>query len=327
VSVASSARSRPSASKPTLHWAWKAVPLAGDGHVLRPGQAQPDRSPGQRRSQSGDGGEAVRLHLLAAEAAAHAQALHGHLVAPDAEHVGDDLLGLRRVLGAALHEHLAALVDVREGAVGLEVEVLLAGELQLAAEDVGRGVEAGLHVTTLQVRLPALEAPRRDRLPDGHQGGQRLEVHLDRLRAEPGGLDRLGEHPADGVAVEHDLGGEERLVVLDPGVVDARDVGGGEDPDHAGDGVGRLGPEGDDPGVRLEHLDGPGVQDVLGPPDQVVGVERLSRDVERGTLVRDGQSDDRVRRPLGERTHAPTSWGLGFSAYSLRRAWPSIAAR
>ena len=43
----------------------------------------------------------VRLHLLAAEAAAHPQALHGDLRGWQPEHVGDDLLGLGRVLGAA----------------------------------------------------------------------------------------------------------------------------------------------------------------------------------------------------------------------------------
>ena len=67
-------------------------------------------------AQRGNGGEAVGLHLLAAEAAAHPQALHGHAVAGDTEHVGHDLLRLARVLRAALHEDLAALVDEGERA-------------------------------------------------------------------------------------------------------------------------------------------------------------------------------------------------------------------
>ena len=114
------------------------------------------------------------LHLLATEAPAHPQALHGHLVAAQPQDVGHDLLGLRRVLGAALHEHLAALVDVRQGAEGLEVEVLLAGELELAAEHVGRGVEAGREVTALDGWLATLELVGRDRLLDVDQRGQRL---------------------------------------------------------------------------------------------------------------------------------------------------------
>ena len=59
----------------------EAVPLAGHGEVLGAVEAQPHRAAGQGGAQGGDGGEAVRLHLLAAEAATHPQALHGHLVA------------------------------------------------------------------------------------------------------------------------------------------------------------------------------------------------------------------------------------------------------
>ena len=40
----------------------------------------------------------------------------------------------------------------------------------------------------------------------GDQRRQRLVVDLDRLGALPGRLQRLAEHPADGVPVEHDLG-------------------------------------------------------------------------------------------------------------------------
>ena len=57
-------------------------------------------------------------------------------MAGQTEHVGDDLLGLRRVLGAGLDEDLAALVDVGQRGVRLQVEVLLAAELELAGEPV-----------------------------------------------------------------------------------------------------------------------------------------------------------------------------------------------
>ncbi len=205
----------------------EAVPLAGHRHVLRAGQPQPHRAAGEGRPQRRDRGEAVRLHLLAAEAAAHPQALHGHVVVVQAEDVGHDLLRLGRVLGAALHEDLAGLVDQRQRAVGLEVEVLLAGHLGLAAEHVRRPAEPGLDVAALHRGLPALEAVRRDRLAHTDDRGQRVVVDLDRERAEPRGLEGVAEHPADRVADEHHLGGEQRLVVLDAGVVDARNVVGG----------------------------------------------------------------------------------------------------
>ena len=130
----------------------EAVPLAGHRHVLGAGQPDPHRAPGERRAERGDRGEAVRLHLLAAEAAAHPQALHDHVVAAPAEDVRDDLLGLGRVLGAALDEHLAGLVDVRQRGVRLEVEVLLPADLGLALEDVRGPGEAGLDVAALEVQ-------------------------------------------------------------------------------------------------------------------------------------------------------------------------------
>ena len=171
---ASSACSIPSSSKPTFHLRVEAVPLAGHRHVLRAVEPQPHRAPGERRTQRRDGGEPVRLHLLAAERAAHAQALHGDLVAVQPEHVRDDLLRLGRVLGAALHEDLAALVDLRERAVRLQVEVLLAGELELALEHVGRRREAGVDVAAGEVLVRTLEARGRDRLARGDQRRQGL---------------------------------------------------------------------------------------------------------------------------------------------------------
>ena len=143
----------------------EAVPLAGHRHVLRAGQPQPDRTAGERRAERRDRGEAVGLHLLAAEPAAHPQALHGDVVAVPTEHVGHDLLRLGGVLGAALHEHLAGLVDERQGAVGLEVEVLLPGHLGDAAEHMGRAGEPRLDVTALHgsAGRPGSCAPRSPR--------------------------------------------------------------------------------------------------------------------------------------------------------------------
>lgn len=136
----------------------EAVALAGHGQVLGPVEPYPDRPAGQLGAESGDGREPVRLHFLAAEAAAHPQTLHGHLVAVQTEHVRDDFLGLRGVLGAALDEHLLALVDVGQGGVRLQVEVLLIGELELAGEHV-RGVgESGVDVAGHHQGPGAVEA-------------------------------------------------------------------------------------------------------------------------------------------------------------------------
>ena len=197
VRVASRAWRCPSPSKPTRQRAWKPCRLPDMVmSCVRFSRSRTGR-PVRVAPSAAMAAYAVGLHLLAAEGAAHAQALDGHLVAVQAEHVRDDLLGLGRVLGAALHEDLAALVDARQRAVGLEVEVLLAGELELAAEHVLAAVER--RPRRLRARGAGC-APwkllRRDRLADADQRGQRLVVDLDRRSAEPGCLEGLGRAPS-----------------------------------------------------------------------------------------------------------------------------------
>ena len=138
VSVASSACRTPSSSKATRHWAWN--PCRLPDMVMSWVRLRRSRTgrPVRMAPEGGDRGIPVGLHLLAPEAATHPQALDGDGVAGQPEDVGDDVLRLGRVLGRALDEDLAVLVDQRDRAVRLEVEVLLPGELELAAEDVGR---------------------------------------------------------------------------------------------------------------------------------------------------------------------------------------------
>ena len=119
--------------------------------------------------------------------------------------------------------------------------------------------------------------------------GSRVDLHGG--GAEPGRLQRLAEHPADRVTVEHDLAGEQRLVVLDAGVVDAGDVGRGEHADDAGHREGRRRAQRGDPRVRVRHLHGMGVQHALGAVHEVVGVQGGPGDVQRRALVGDREAD------------------------------------
>ena len=94
VSVAVSAWIRPSASKPAFHVAWKPCRLPEMVMSwVRVNRTRTGR-PVTIGAQRGDRRVAVRLHLLAAEAAAHPQALHGDLVVRLPQHVRDDVLGL-----------------------------------------------------------------------------------------------------------------------------------------------------------------------------------------------------------------------------------------
>ena len=174
------------------------VPLAGHRHVLVRFSRSRTGRPVSTAPSAATAARPVRLHLLAAEAAAHAQALDGDVVAVPAEDVRDDLLGLRRVLGGGLDEDLAVLVDQRERGVGLEVEVLLPAELELAAEPCGAW-RSRRRRRPGTVRRGALEALRRDRLLDGDERGQRLGLDLDGRRrpaGPPQGSPRAPRRPA-----------------------------------------------------------------------------------------------------------------------------------
>ena len=92
----------------------EAVALAGHRDVLGAVESHPDRTAGEGRAEGRDRGEPVGLRLLSAEPAAHPQALHGDGMVGETEHMGDDLLGLARVLGRRLHEDLAGVVDLGE---------------------------------------------------------------------------------------------------------------------------------------------------------------------------------------------------------------------
>ena len=276
----------------------------------------------------------MRLHLLAAEPAAHPQALDGDLVAAQAQHVGDDLLRLGRVLGAALDEHLPGLVDDGQGGVRLEVEVLLPGHLGDPAEHVGRLGEAALDVAALDRGTPALVGARHDRLGEGEHRGQRLVVDLHRRGAEPCCLQGFPQHPGHGLPVEHHGVGEQRLVVLGARVVGAGHVGGGEHALHARHGQRRGRVEAEHPRVGVGRGDGVGVEHVGARRHQVVGVERVARDVQAGALVRQGAAhDDALVGTAGQLAHRPApppavvGPGSCDSAHSRRSALPSMALR
>ena len=96
VRVASSARMPPSVVEARAPRDVERMPLAGHRDVLRAVQPQAHRAASELRAESGDRGQPVRLHLLAAECAAHPQRLHGDPVGRDAQHVRDDLLRLAR---------------------------------------------------------------------------------------------------------------------------------------------------------------------------------------------------------------------------------------
>ena len=294
--------------------------FAGHGDIAGAVEAQSHRPARELRSERGQGRVAVGLHLLAAEAAAHAQALDGHLVGGDSEDVGDDVLGLGGVLGRGLDEDLFVLVHMGQAGLRLEVEVLLTGELEFALEDMSGIGERGVDLALVDRQGLAVVAVRGDGIAHGHQRRQFLDLGGDGRSAFLRGFEILGEHPGQGLAEEHDLvDRQHRLIVLDALVVDAGDVGGGDDLDDSGHRIGGFRIDFAEAAVRGRRLHGEGVEDPGEATDEVIGVERGSGDVAEGAFVGVAFADDRVGGALGELAHHWTS-------LLVTAGWPSCSA-
>ena len=327
VSVAVNAWIVPSSAKPTFHSAWKPCRLPEIVMSWVRLNRTPNRAAGDHRAERRDGRIPVRLHLLAAETAAHAQALHGDLVVRLAQHVRHDVLRLGRMLRRGLDEDLPVLVDAGQRRVGLQIEMLLPGELELAFEDVRAAREGGLRFAAAQHGPRTLVALRGDGLLDRDQRRQRLVFDGDLGGPDPGRLEGFGEHPAHRVAVIHDLAGEQRLVVLDPRVVHPWHVGSGEHVHHPRRGQGRRGVHRPHMGVRVRGLHRVGVKCARVPADQVIRVEGETGDVQIRALVRHFDADHRARRTGAEFTHDVAPSGTADSAWNLSSDCSSIAAR
>ena len=106
------------------------------------------------------------------------------------------------------------------------------------------------------------------------------------------------------MAEEHDLGREQRFVVVHAGIVDAGDIRRGEDPDHARYGFRCPGADREHLRVRLGYLYGVCVQDVFRAGDEVVGVQRGAPDVRGRGFVGAGDPDGRAFRAFRKCAHA-----------------------
>ena len=297
------------------------MPLAGHREVLRAVEPQPHRAAREHGAERGDRREPVRLHLLAAEAAAHAQRLHGDPVARQAEHVRDDLLRLGRVLRAAVDEHLPLGVDVRERRVRLEVEVLLSADLDDALEDVRRRRERGLGIAAADRAGGALERARLDRLGHGDDRRERLVLDAHGGGTEPGGLVRSRRAPTRGRARgTSPRSGKSGSSCLTPASLTPRHVVGGEHPHDAGHLERRRDVERHE-GVRLLRLHRPRREHAAVARRRGRRCTRGARGVQRGALVRQwaGRRRGRRGRAASSLMPAPPRSSSGVRAVQLQQ--------
>jgi len=308
---------------------------AGDQEVVVAVDAQLDRPLQPRRRHRRDAGEQRRLRLLAAEAAAHAPAFDLHRVRGPAQRLRNQVLHLARVLGRAPDLHAGVLGRQRIGDLPFEVELLLAADLEARREPVRRARDRRGRIAAAQVHRRHDVLGRGMGLLRRQHRRQRVGAHqLARLRRRAprrgAGLgdhrnDRLSEvaqRRADG-SDRARLGrraGEDRVVADErAAVVDARNVGRGDDVDHAGQRAQRVEVDGAQHAMRQRRQAERGVQRA-GELGQVVGVGCGAGHVQVGGLVRQAGAGDGFpvgeQRPFGWLVHAFASRLQTLSARS-----------
>jgi len=194
------------------------VALAGDHEVVVAVQPQLDRAAELVRGHGRPNGEVAGLRLLAAEAAAHAPALHTHTVVVDAQRVRHPVLCLARVLGAGIHHPLVLLLRQHVGDLAFQVEVLLAADLEPAAQHMRGARQSGLGVAASHAHRRQHETLRGQRLAHVEHRGQGFDAQAHRACGLARLHHRLGHHQADDAADVLDrVDGEDRLVVGEGG--------------------------------------------------------------------------------------------------------------
>ena len=136
-------------------------------------------------------------------------------------------------------------------------------------------VSIALHVAARDAEGPGEVGVLCDRLVDGENRRQRLVLGDDAGGAALRVVECLGQHPRDGLVVEHDLARKQRLVAPGrAGVSLTRHVGARQHRHHARHLQRGCGVERQQPRMRVRRKHGPRVEQARIARQQVVGVER-----------------------------------------------------
>ena len=294
-SSTSTPSSTPSRSKPQRQSTRKVVTLSGHRHVVVAIEADLRGTAGHVHGQRGEARPLRRLGLLAAEGTAHPPALAHHRGPRHPEHVGDEVLHLRRMLGRGPDPHLVVLSWNRERRLPLEVEVLLAADAHPAFDPVRRVPDRGRRLTASE--LVGSEHFRAVGQPILHRdaGRHRLDFDAGAAGRPPGGVARVGDHREGHLAVKENLARGEDRIVAERGaaVVRSRDVRGGQHRQHPGAGTHRVEVDRADDAARGS---GATRSDVHGAGGLGAGRRCRRRCPERGARRCRGQGRDRRSR-------------------------------
>jgi hypothetical protein len=130
-------------------------------------------------------------------------------------------------------------------------------------------------VASTQAEHVREKAVRRDRLGNGQDRRQRFVLGLHARRAALCRVERIGQYPRDGLAVEHDFRREQRFVMaVGAAVRFAGRVVPGQRRGDAGFFERWRYIEAGDACVRVGGQDRPGMEQVRKAADQIIGVQR-----------------------------------------------------
>src|SRR5436190_23524574 len=129
------------------------------------------------------------------------------------------------MLGGTVSRHAAGFVAPRNGAVRLQVEMLLAAYHELAVEFQGTRLD-DRRVTIGKPEGASEETAHGNRVLNGENRRQGFVFDVDPLGAEARSFESLAQHPGDGLLVKHYFGREYRFVVAaGSSVAFARNIG------------------------------------------------------------------------------------------------------
>ena len=271
------------------------VTLSGHRHVVVAVEANLGGAAGHVCGEGGKTRPLRRLRFLAPERPAHPPALAHHCRAGHAEHAGDEVLYLRRMLRRGVDPHLLVLAGDRERRLPFEIEMLLPADAHTAFEPVRGCCNRG-------PRLPAPEFVRRQDLGAGDQpfihgdtGSDRLDVDAGAPRCTPGRVASLGDHREDHLSVKEDLARRENRIVAKRGaaIVRAGNVRCGQHRQHPGAGTHRVQVQRADGAARRAGTSGCDVHRARGFAE-IVDVGGGPLDVPRGAVVSEGEADARA---------------------------------
>jgi len=216
------------------------MPLAGDDHVVITVIAHLGRPPGQSGGNGTGAGQRVALAFLAAETAAHAPRLDADGMHRQAQRVGHLVLDLGRVLGRAMHQHVAAFLRQDQRGLAFQVEMFLPADLDPARQAVRCGGQRRVDIALGIDARAILEAGLRGQgLVDGQHGRFTRIVDLPQPRRRPRGVMAGGDDQEERLAQVMDRPIAKQRLVMGTGrdIIGAGQIG---SRDHRHDAGGRA---------------------------------------------------------------------------------------